>query len=314
MKTLLYMCFAIISMMAANAQGTYSVSPENPYGKLNPEAPQELADFAPMIGTCDCISTLRNPDGTWQEPENIVWKWSYIMDGTAVQDETYKPDGSHAGSIRQFIADSSRWYVHFYSNKLPSPALPAWEGGKRGDSIVLYREQKAPNGMDGFYRVIFSNINEMSFDWLGEWVDTNESIRYPTWKISCKKRLAFSEEEKIREKIRAFSAAYMNADAEEIASLYTIDAKIFPGNSNIISGRPKIEKRWQFAEGVKDLYHKVTPSEIRIIKNYAYDYGYYEGSTTNKKGKKTDFEGKYVIVWRRDKGEWKIYLDIWNRL
>lgn len=314
MKTLLYVSITFVTIMMATAQGTYSVSPENPYGKLNPEAPEELADYAPLIGTCDCVSTLRNQDGTWPESENIVWKWTYIMDGTAVQDETYKPDGSHGGSIRQFIADSSKWYVHYYSNRMPTPALPAWEGGKRGDSIVLYNEQKAPNGMEGYYRIIFNNINEMGFDWLGEWVDTTESFRYPTWKISCKKRLAFSEEEKIRENVRAFSAAYMNADAAGIASMYTSDAKIFPRNSNIISGRPLIEKYWQFAEGVKDLYHKVTPSEIRIIKNYAYDYGYYEGSTTNKKGKKTEFTGKYVIVWKKENGDWKIYLDIWNRL
>jgi ketosteroid isomerase-like protein len=296
----------------ASAQGAYSVSPVNPYGKLNPEAPKELADYAPLIGSCDCVSTLRNPDGTWQESENIVWKWTYIMDGTAIQDETYKPDGRHSGSIRQFIADSSKWYVHYYSNKTPTPSLPAWEGGKRGDSIVLYNEQNAPNGMEGFYRITFSKINELGFDWIGEWVDTNETIQYPTWKISCKKQLAISEEEKIREKVRAFSAAYMNADAKAIANMYTTDAKIFPGQSNIISGRPLIENYWQFPEGTKDLYHKVTPLEIRIVKNYAYDFGYYEGSNKNKKGKKSEFQGKYLIVWKKENGDWKIYLDIWN--
>lgn len=314
MKTFIYLILYFVSILMATAQGKYSADSSNPYGKINPEAPQELADYVPLIGTCDCVSTLRNQDGSWADPENIVWKWKYIMDGTAVQDETYKPDGSHSGSIRQFIADSSKWYVHYYSNKSPTTKLPAWEGGKRGDSIVLYREQKAPNGMDGFYRITFSNINELGYNWLGEWVDTAESFSYPTWKIACKKRLAITEEEKIREKVKAFSEAYMNADAAKIASFYTADGKIFPGNSDIISGRAEIEKRWNFSEGASNLYHKVTPVEIRILNKYAYDYGYYEGSITNKDKKVTDFKGKYVIIWRKENGDWKIYLDIWNRL
>ena len=114
--------------------------------------------------------------------------------------------------------------------------------------------------------------------------------------------------------IQQEDAILSDADAAKIASFYTSDGKIFPGNSDIVSGRPEIEKRWQFAEGASNLFHKVTPVEIRILNNYAYDYGYYEGSITNKDKKVTDFKGKYVIVWRKEIGDWKIYLDIWNRL
>lgn len=312
MKILILIILAPLACFS-QVPNAYEASGNHPYGRLNPEAPQEVADFAPLIGTCDCLSDQRNPDGTWRDTENIVWKWKYIMNGTAVQDETYKPDGAHSGSIRQFIADSSKWYVHYYTNRGPTTVLPAWEGGKRGDSIVLYREQKAPNGMDGFYRITFSDITETGFKWLGEWVDTTEKIQYPTWKIECKKRLAFSEEDKIRGNISAFSTAYMNGDAEKIASFYTSDGKLFPGGRDIIEGHNGILNYWNFPEGSKDMYHKITPLEIRIFRNYAYDYGYYEGSITNKKGKRNDFKGKYMIVWRKENGAWKILLDIWNR-
>ncbi len=313
LKALVYISTFLTIVFTATAQGPYSATAANPYGKLNPDAPKEVADYAPLIGTCDCISTSRNQDGSWADSQNMTWKWSYIMNGTAVQDETLKEDGSHSGSIRQFIADSSKWYVHYYSNRGPTTVLPAWEGGKRGDSIVLYREQQAPNGMDGYYRITFSEMKETGFKWLGEWVDRTEKIRYPTWKIDCKKRLAFSEEDKIREKIRAFSAAYMNADAVSIAGFYTSDGKLFPGGRDVISGSSAILDYWTLPEGSRNLYHKISPTEIRIFSNYAYDYGYYEGSITNKKGKKTDFEGKYVIVWKKENGDWKILLDIWNR-
>ncbi len=169
----------------------YEASTEFPFGQPNPEAPQEIKDFAPMIGECDCDSQARNPDGTWQDVMPMVWRFKYIMNGYGVQDETLKADGGHSGSIRQFIADSSKWYVHYYSNKGPTPALPAWEGGKVEDKIILFREQKAPNGMDGFYRITFYDMSKTGYKWLGEWVSSKENPQfiYPTWKITCTKRM-----------------------------------------------------------------------------------------------------------------------------
>lgn len=189
MKKFLLLIFLPFFMNAQNStQFNYAVSDENPYGKLNPEAPKEVGDYAPLIGLCDCISTRLKADQTWGEPQNMTWTFKYIMNGFGVQDETLKEDGGHTGSIRQFIADSSKWYVHYYSNKSPSAVLSVWEGGKRGDSIVLYRERKAPNGMDGFYRITFSNMSKEGFNWIGEWVDTTESVIFPTWRIKCRKR------------------------------------------------------------------------------------------------------------------------------
>lgn len=61
-----------------------------------------------MIGEFDCISTRRNQDGTWTEGTELNWRWKYISNGMAVQDETLKEDKAHSGSIRQYIAYSSR--------------------------------------------------------------------------------------------------------------------------------------------------------------------------------------------------------------
>lgn len=60
--------------------------------------------------------------------------------------------------------------------------------------------------------------------------------------------------------------------------------------------------------------HKISPQEIKIIGNEAYDYGYYEGTTRFSDGKEKSGKGKYVIVWKKVENEWKIYLDIWNRI
>jgi ketosteroid isomerase-like protein len=296
----------------------FDASPEHPYGLPNPAAPAELLDFAPLIGECDCESLRRNPDGSWADPESMVWRFKYIMNGMGVQDETLKSDGVHSGSIRQYSADSSRWYVHYYSSASPVPTLPSWEGHRQEDGrIVLYKEQAAPNGTDGYYRLTFSDIGAEGYNWIGEWVDRAETIVYPTWKIACTRRGSSVDapaQRAIAAQAARFSQAYMDGDYDAMTAIYTKDAKIFPGNTAIISGHEAIRARWVLPEGVKILQHQSTPEEIRVLGDYAYDYGYYAGTTQLADGNTESWRGKYVIVWRRDGGVWKMYLDIWNRV
>lgn len=62
----------------------------------------------------------------------------------------------------------------------------------------------------------------------------------------------------------------------------------------------------------KVVYRKIILSEINIEKDTAYDCGYYEGDSKYTDGRTTKWKGKYVIVFEKVKGDWKIYLDIWN--
>ncbi len=187
-KLLSVFTILILSTSYSFAQYEYEPDPKNPFGQVNPAAPPQTADFAPLIGESECKSQNRAQDGTWNEEVDMIWRWKYIMNGMGVQDETLKSDGAHSGSIRQFNADSAKWYVHYYSSSGAASRLPAWEGSKTEDgSIVLYREQAAPNGTEGFYRLTFYNISDESFDWVGEWVNTTETFSFPTWKISCSK-------------------------------------------------------------------------------------------------------------------------------
>ena len=187
MRNILLLAITCLVGLPMLSQYEYEPSKEHPYGRLNPNAPKETADYAPLIGRCKCKSVARNPNQTWGDTLTMYWTFKYIMNGNGVQDETLKEDGAYSGSIRQFIPDSSKWYVHYYSHLGPNPVLPAWSGNRKGDSIVLYRPQKAPNGMDGFFKITFSEIRTTGFKWLGEWVSPNEAIRYPTWQIFCVK-------------------------------------------------------------------------------------------------------------------------------
>lgn len=317
MKTSYLLTFFVFPFLLA-AQYDYEPSKEHPFGLPNPEAPNELLDFAPMIGECNCKSEMRNPDQSWAEPVDLLWRFKYIMNGTGVQDETFS-DGFTSGSIRQFIPDSTRWYVHYYSSRGPTPTLPAWEGTKRDDgNIVLYREQKAPNGMDGFYRITFYEMSDKGFKWAGEWVSTDETIVYPTWKIDCsngKKGVAqTTKKQQIVAASNRFSQAYMDGNLEGIMASYTKDAKNFPPNMDIIGGEG-IRQYWTPRDnGSKVIHHKISSEEIKFFGDYAHDYGYYEGKTKQANGDVSEWKGKYVVVWKKEGGQWKMYLDIWNRI
>lgn len=169
-------------------QFDYEPSADYPFGLPNPLAPPEIKEYQPMIGICDCSSVKLDKDRNWADPVKMIWEFKYIMNGMAVQDLTLKEDQTYAGSIRQYNVDSSAWYVHYYSSANPAATLGTWQGGKKEDNIVLYKDQNAPNGMEGKYKITFTDISDDGFKWIGEWVNPDESIVFPTWKIECIKR------------------------------------------------------------------------------------------------------------------------------
>lgn len=116
----------------------------------------------------------------------------------------------------------------------------------------------------------------------------------------------------IKSNIAAFSAALMAGDTTAVNEAYTSDGKILPNGSPILEGK-NLNEYWNrgIRKGQVYYLHKVIPSEIKILGDHAYDYGYYEGESGSG-GKRSKWKGKYVIIWRKESVGWKIYLDIWN--
>ena len=116
----------------------------------------------------------------------------------AIQDETLKEDGEHSGSIRQFSADSSKWYVYYYSTSKIS-SVSTYHSIKVDEEIVLYKsisDITTPDNKKLFYGLTFSNISEEGFDWRGEWVEPSngkDKVYGTTWKINCIKRKSFED-------------------------------------------------------------------------------------------------------------------------
>ena len=158
-----------------------------PYGRPIEGSPAAFLDYEPLIGTCHCKSVRRNTDGTWPDTVRMTWTFKYIMGGTAVMDETIKEDGGHSMSIRQYNADSAQWYVTYFASAVANSSPSTWKGKKEGNDMVLYLPQKAPNGMDGYSRLTFYEIDAEGYRWKGEWVDEQETVTFPFWMIDCKR-------------------------------------------------------------------------------------------------------------------------------
>jgi uncharacterized protein (TIGR02246 family) len=123
---------------------------------------------------------------------------------------------------------------------------------------------------------------------------------------------AASDSAAIHELARQFSAAYVRGDAGAMAELYTSDAAIFPERSEAITGREGIRRYWTLPPGRRITRHVVTPEHIKVDGQHAYDHGTFEIAGVRDGKSWGPSGGKYVVVWRREGGAWRIHLDIWN--
>ena len=106
-----------------------------------------------------------------------------------------------------------------------------------------------------------------------------------------------------------FSADFAKGDANAVASHYTATAWAFPPNGEIAKGREAITKVWKGAmdAGIKQV--QLTTLEVEAHGDVAHEVGTYV--LMGEGGKQLD-SGKYVVVWKKDGGQWKLHRDIWN--
>lgn len=133
--------------------------------------------------------------------------------------------------------------------------------------------------------------------------------------ISLQAQTPAEDEATIRNLIKQFSAALVAQNYDFIQQAYAPEARIFPGGKvNIIEGQAAIDNYWlgSYKRGNIITLHRIEPQEIVLNGNYAYDYGYYYVQGHNGDDQWPLSKGKYVIVWQRIAGQWKILLDAWS--
>jgi len=103
---------------------------------------------------------------------------------------------------------------------------------------------------------------------------------------------------------------FNKGDFDGIAQLYTIDAVAFPPGSQMVRGRAAIAAMWKgMAEQV--VSPKLTTLEVkRLSPSAAREIGTFSLATKGSSPK--EISGKYLVLWQRVQGDWKLAADIWN--
>jgi len=121
---------------------------------------------------------------------------------------------------------------------------------------------------------------------------------------------AVAQKAKIEAVNAKWTELFNKGDFEGVAQLYTVDAIAFPPGSAMVRGRAAIGRMWKgMAEQVSN--PKVTTLEVkRLSPSAAREIGTF--ILTAKGPSPKEVSGKYLVVWERVQGEWKLAADIWN--
>jgi uncharacterized protein (TIGR02246 family) len=121
---------------------------------------------------------------------------------------------------------------------------------------------------------------------------------------------AFAQKAEIEAVNAKWVELFNKGDFDGVAALYTEDATAFPPGSAMVKGRAAIAALWKgLAEQGSD--PKVTTLDVKPLGNSAArEIGTF--SLKTKSPTPQEVTGKYVVVWEKVAGEWKLAADIWN--
>lgn len=98
-------------------------------------------------------------------------------------------------------------------------------------------------------------------------------------------------------------------DVDKIVQLYTVDAKVFTPSFSLVEGHRSIKIMWENILRGGSLNLKIKTVSAEAVGDFAFEDGEYKLLTPDEKA--ID-RGKYVVVWKKEGGIWKIHRDIYN--
>jgi uncharacterized protein (TIGR02246 family) len=122
-----------------------------------------------------------------------------------------------------------------------------------------------------------------------------------------------SHETAIRSTNERWLRLIKEGDAAAVAQLYAPDGAIMPPGAPKAEGTASIEKVWSGLMATPGFELTFRADDITVASggDMALDRGTYRLSMSGPQGPTQDV-GKYVVVWRKVEGTWKVAADIFN--
>ncbi len=119
-----------------------------------------------------------------------------------------------------------------------------------------------------------------------------------------------AEAEAIMALEREWSSKFQEGDIDWIMSLHAANARQLPPGAGPVVGADALRAAWEGMINTEGLELSWEPAEAHVSHSgdMAYDYG--TAMLTTPDGKSQAM--KYLVVWVRENGEWKIAADMFN--
>lgn len=113
----------------------------------------------------------------------------------------------------------------------------------------------------------------------------------------------------IEEADRQFMARYKQGDCAGVAALYSDDPVLMPPGADFLYGKAAIQQAFESfrAMGVIEMVFEIVevdPCGDRAVEMSRYKLLGAEGQVLDA--------GKFIVVWKRERGEWRLHRDIFN--
>jgi ketosteroid isomerase-like protein len=112
----------------------------------------------------------------------------------------------------------------------------------------------------------------------------------------------------IEAKTNRFTQAHVTGDTAYLNNSFTANARVYPPNAPMITGRRAIAaiNAEYVGYGIREFRNEITALYG------SGDYLINEGTYRMRYGKDNSFEtGNYIYIWKKENGDWKIDVNTW---
>jgi uncharacterized protein (TIGR02246 family) len=106
-----------------------------------------------------------------------------------------------------------------------------------------------------------------------------------------------------------FMRAFAQADAAGLASLYTEDGQLLPPGGAAAHGWQTIRAFWQ---AVMDSGISAAQLEVAEVEDHGDTAIEVSRYTLLGADERVLDRGKYIVIWKQERGQWKLHRDIFN--